>query len=325
MDSRPWRGFRADPRLADYAFATFFALAALAVLLSAGTGGTTGWTTLLPWPTPALGLLAAGVLLASSRVRRRVLGPLARRLPRALRHIRSWYPVFLVPLLYPLVPLLHRGVHGGRTFDDRLMRWEEALFGGQPARLWAEAAPWLPLSELLHASYLAYYVLVALPPMLLHMKGRTRPFEVAVGAFALVSVIHLTVFVFFPVLGPRYLFGPPVPEVLGQGPLYRFTHGLLEWGSSPGAAFPSAHVAVAVSQAVIAARWLPRWAPWIAVVTVLLSISTVYGGFHYLLDALVGGAVGGGVTVAAIRWADAVRGVGSAPSPSPRSPTGSSV
>jgi membrane-associated phospholipid phosphatase len=323
MDSRPWRGFRADPRVADYAFAAFFALGAGAVLFR-GTPGEIPQAPLVPRWTLAVGLWAAGTLLASSRLRGQVLGPLRRRFPRAGRHVRSWYPVFLVPLLYPLVPLLHRTVHGGRTFDHRVMAWEEALFGGQPARAWAEGAPWLPLSELLHASYLAYYALVALPPVLLHMRGQTRAFEAAVGTFALVSVIHFTVFVFFPVLGPRYLFGPPAQEALGSGPLYRFTHELLEWGSSPGAAFPSAHVGVAVSQAIIAARWLPRWAPWITLVTVLLSISTVYGGFHYLVDAVVGAAVGGTVAAAVVHRAGTPAGASSAPS-APAGSTGPAV
>ena len=67
---------------------------------------------------------------------------------------------------------------------------------------------------------------------------------------------------------------------------------MLEAGSSRGAAFPSGHVAIATVQASVCARFLPRLFPAVAVVAALLAVATVYGGFHYLLDALSGLALG---------------------------------
>ena len=71
------------------------------------------------------------------------------------------------------------------------------------------------------------------------------------------------------------------------------THRLLAEGSAWGTAFPSSHVAVALVAA---------WCAWCFVrplgfvllpAAVLLALGTVYGQFHYAVDAVAGAALAG--------------------------------
>lgn len=241
------------------------------------------------WPLLA-GLHAVGIaLILRPSLVRAATEPAARRWPRLLLLLRAGYPLALIPLLYAELALLNRSVHGGRYFDALVISWEAALFGGQPSQTFAEAAPWLLLSEALHAGYLSYYLIIYGPPLLLFAARRYRDFEYVLFLLMLTFFVHYLFFIYFPVQGPRYLF--PTPGT-GEGPLLRLTHAILEGGSSRGAAFPSSHVAVAVVQTVLAARLLPRLFPVLALATVALALGTVYGGFHYAVDAVAGLALG---------------------------------
>jgi membrane-associated phospholipid phosphatase len=109
-------------------------------------------------------------------------------------------------------------------------------------------------------------------------------------------------YAFFPVDGPRYLVGPAAAP---DGPIRSFVLQLLDRGSSRGTAFPSSHVAASVVSALCALRFQRGVGVVVAVVTTALTVATVYGGFHYAVDALVGVMLGG------LSWS-ASRAIGSA-------------
>ena len=82
----------------------------------------------------------------------------------------DWAPLLLAPLLYWELPRLMEGLPGPVVYHDpAIVAAERALFGMQPAYDWAGAMPWRPLSELLHACYLSYYLLIYAPPLLLSL------------------------------------------------------------------------------------------------------------------------------------------------------------
>lgn len=253
------------------------------------------------WPVLLAVHAALAALLSLPPLRAWVLGRLRERWHRAACVVQAWYPFFLVPLLYAEIPHLSRALHGGHYFDAVVMGWDQAWFGGQPSRSWAAAAPWLPLSELLHGAYLSYYLLIFLPPLALYLRGRVREFHAATFFFVLASTLHYLAFVYFPVQGPRYLWPAPDAGGIEKGPLYQLTHVVLQWGSSQGTAFPSGHVEVSVVQTLVCSWLLPGWRLWVGGLTLLLTLGTVYGGFHYGVDA-VAGAVLGVVVAFAGRW-----------------------
>lgn len=244
--------------------------------------------------------LAAAAFLAGPRAVDARLHRLGDTTRRRLRTALDWIPLLIVPALYTELAGLNRAVHGGTYFDDMIIRWEQALFGGMPSTDWATAAPHLWLSELLHAAYLSYYFIIFVPPLVLFLRGTTEQFRRAIFTLMLAFFAHYVFFIYFPVQGPRYLFPPPGGELAG-GYFYQLTHRALEAGSSQGAAFPSSHVGVSVAQTLIVWRYLPRLMPLTALLTLGLALGAIYGGFHYATDAIAGAVLGVFVVAAAPR------------------------
>lgn len=243
------------------------------------------------WPVLAVLHIAAAAIGFGVAPVARAWDAFALRWPRAARFAGDWYALILIPALYREVGVLNRSMHGGQYFDATILGWEGAVFGGQPSQAWADAVPNLFLSEILHAAYLSYYLIIYIPPMILYARRHRAAFRRVVFAIMLTFFVHYLVFIAFPVQGPRYLFAAP-DGVVADGVFYQLAHIILETGSSRGAAFPSSHVGVALAQALLARRYLPGFALPIGVLAVGLALGAVYGGFHYAIDAVVGAAVG---------------------------------
>lgn len=249
-----------------------------------------GFALLGPHRPPSWPLLAAAHL---------VLAALAFASPHAassqrgslVRWLGDFYPLLLMPLLYAELPLLNQALFGGGYFDDLVIGWELAVFGGAPAREFAAAAPWPWLSEPLHAAYVSYYPIIYAPPLLIAWRSGHEAAREAVFTLSLVFFAHYLFFVYFPVEGPRYRFAAP-GGAIADWPAYRLAHALLEAGSSRGAAFPSSHVAVSVAATVVCWRRVRALTPVIALLTIGLAVGAVYGGFHYAIDAVAGAVLG---------------------------------
>jgi membrane-associated phospholipid phosphatase len=228
------------------------------------------------WPLPLFG---------------RMVGALGEYARHRVRSVLDWTPLLLIPLLYTELAVLNRSVHGGRYFDDLIIAVEQKLLGGMPSDAWADAAPFLWLSEPLHAAYLSYYIIIFTPPLILFVRKRTEDFRRCVFTVMLAFFAHYVFFIFFPVQGPRYLYAPPGGH-LATGYFYGVAHKLLEAGSAQGSAFPSSHVGVSVAQSLITLRLLPRFGIVAAILTAGLAFGAIYGGFHYATDALAGALLG---------------------------------
>lgn len=198
--------------------------------------------------------------------------------------IRSWTPLAAGPFLYIELRWLISGA-GFPHRDQLVSNWEFLLFPSAPTRSLALMFPFRGLSELLHAAYLSYYLLVYVPPSLLWFRGRQRQFGFTVLPLTIVYAACFVTFIFFPVDGPRFLYGPaPAPD----GPVRRFVIALLASGSSRGTAFPSSHVAASVVSAVCALRFQRPVGVAVTILTAAISIGAVYGGYHYGVDVVAG-------------------------------------
>jgi len=108
-----------------------------------------------------------------------------------------------------------------------------------------------------------------------------------------------------PIIGPRVFFheigGYVLPDPLQQlaptdvypesvtvGPFFQIMAFIYRTFESPGAAFPSSHVAVALSTVFFSFRYLPRIRFLHLTVATLLCLSTVYCRYHYVVDVLAG-------------------------------------
>lgn len=202
--------------------------------------------------------------------------------------VRAWLPLAIGPWLY--LELRWAIVGAGRPhFDTLVVGWEHALFRGDPSTTMALRLPGLALSELLHLCYVSYYAIVLVPPLLLAARGRRDGFARTMLSLAVVYATCFTIYLLFPVDGPRFIVGPAAAP---DGPVRRTVLHLLATGSSRGTAFPSSHVAASVVATLAAYVTQRRVGIVLAVLTAGLTVGTVYGGFHYAVDALAGLAVG---------------------------------
>jgi len=216
--------------------------------------------------------------------------------------LRGLYPLLLFPLCYRESQHLNQLFIAG-YLDPVVIRWEAALFGCQPSLEMMTAMPWWPLSELLHAAYFAFYVMVAGLALYLwfHDREQQRHF---LAVMTMVFCGCYLSFIFLPIAGPRLFLGPvegyALPDSLmppasviesaaiATGWMRRWIGVLYEHGEGVGGAFPSSHVAVAVCTVLFSFRYVRRIRYVHLLVFVLLCIATVYGRYHYAVDVLAG-------------------------------------
>lgn len=200
----------------------------------------------------------------------------------------DWLTLTIGPLMYVELRWMIAGA-GMPHHDATIVSWERAFFPSNPSATLATRWHVPLLSELLHFAYASYYLIVYLPPIALYVTGRREAFVKTVLALTIVYGACFITYALFPVDGPRYLVGPAAAP---DGPVRRFVLALLERGSSRGTAFPSSHVAASLVSALCALRYQRQVGLVVAPFVVALVIATVYGGYHYAVDALVGVILG---------------------------------
>lgn len=270
-------GIVAGARPADLLFLSYVALTGL---LLAGFGWKLGPVFWLGLTAVHGGLVGVGLWFA----RRPIRGV------SAAGFVRDAYPFLFIPYLYWELRYCARLFSNGFR-DPVILRLEEALFGGQLAMTFSQALPILWLSELMHFFYATYWILLPMALAALYLRGRLAGFRELVFVELVLFFGCYLVYIFFPVAGPFYGF-PRIGGELAQGPFYQLVHAILADGGSQGAAFPSSHVAVAVGVAWVTWRHDRRVFAFLAPLVVGLTVGTVYGRFHYGVDALSGVLVG---------------------------------
>ena len=203
-----------------------------------------------------------------------------------LQFVRDWYALGTILIFYwgvkPLTQMVFQG-----TFDDWIVRWENRLFNGQPSTYLSARFPSVALSEYLHLCYLSYYFIPVSLPAMLYFRGKGEAFFETLFAELFTFNICLIWYIFMPVAGPRY-FEEKIKEPLSNAPLCKLTHTILSRASTKGTAFPSSHSAVAIVVLLCAARYdLVSFVILFPFCTGLV-VGTVYGRFHYALDAVAG-------------------------------------
>lgn len=216
---------------------------------------------------------------------------------------RHFYPLVLYTGLFRETGALNR-MFFHDYMDPAVIRWEQALFGGQPSMLFMDKLPHLWLSELFYFSYFSYYIMIVGVGLALFIRNRAQFFHF-VSVISFVFYVCYTLYIFIPVVGPRLFmreiegYGLPeavwalasvhsFPEAVQHGPFFKIMAVIYEIFEAPGAAFPSSHVAISLSTVYFSFRYLPRVRYLHLVMAILLCTSTVYCRYHYLVDVFAG-------------------------------------
>lgn len=198
------------------------------------------------------------------------------------------------------------------NLDYLFASWEQAVFGCQPALLFAQKIPWGWFSELMCLGYVSYFPLMLLV-YLYYFFYRYKEFDmtsfIIFGSF----FSYYVVFVLLPVTGPQFYYLAAGTENIAAGVFpnlgdwflthsermaapgwadgfwYHMLDVTHDAGERPTAAFPSSHVGVTTVLMLLALRTRSRK----LVLTmlpfyVLMCFSTVYILAHYAIDAIAG-------------------------------------
>jgi membrane-associated phospholipid phosphatase len=216
---------------------------------------------------------------------------------RPVRVLRDLYPLLWLSVFWPELDLLHQ-IRIPPAFDTQIAALDLALFGVQGAHInlaWMPRMPYVWFSEAMHVAYGGYYLLIALPALAFVVQRRTAALRDLVFRLMLTYLVCFVVYSLYPVFGPAQTL-PRYEGALTHGFFYGLVSAAVSLGDSPGCAFPSSHVAGAVTIAFAAWRWCPRWVGallWAEALGVLLS--TVYTQNHYPVDAVAGLVLGLGL------------------------------
>jgi membrane-associated phospholipid phosphatase len=199
----------------------------------------------------------------------------------------------LLPLLLTFVAFremeLFRPAHFSHYYEGIWVRWDHVVLSPWHGRAFIESfGPILP--EFLEACYLVVYGAGLFGVIILYFRRRGRDIDRFLLFYVSGTLLAYAFFPFFPSEPPRLLF----PQA---DPPHYFTTArslnlwLLQVGTIHSSVFPSAHVSSAFSAAWGLFYVLSRQKrlPWIFTFYALsVAVATVYGRYHYLVDAVAG-------------------------------------
>lgn len=179
-----------------------------------------------------------------------------------------------------------------RWMDDDVCDFEQYVFGVQPT-LWLEDYISKPLTEWLMFSYVIYIPLYPVLCGIIYYKRGKLAMEDYFFTLGLTNVLCDLGFIIYPVASPMYhikeLYTVPLDGYIFTS-LGEFVRSHLHFA---GGSIPSPHAAAATIMWVMAYRY-HRFSFWILAPIVLsLYVSTFYGRYHYVTDAVVGILVAG--------------------------------
>lgn len=200
--------------------------------------------------------------------------------------IRNLAPLgFFLPL-YAQTESLNHIVFPG-FLDPVFIRIEEALFGFQPAVVFAQRFPQNWFSEYMHFAYASYYGLFPGLGVFLYLRREKPAFLDYMFSLCATMYVCLLMYILLPVRGAISfgLNGPPASASLPFTAVMAWIYRHLE---VDGAAFPSSHVAIAALVLYYTVRYA-RSAAWVVGPLVIsLITATVYCRYHYAIDVLAG-------------------------------------
>jgi membrane-associated phospholipid phosphatase len=177
--------------------------------------------------------------------------------------------------------------------EHRWIVWDRLVLDHWHAR---SAIEWFgaAIPSVLEAAYLSVYVIAPLAIGVLYLFRRRELADRFWLAFLVGLMLSYVQFPFWPSEPPRTVFaGMDLPNYFT--PLRKLNLFLVGNYGIHSSVFPSAHVSGAMAGSLMLRRAMPehRWAGTVMLsVAVLIAVATVYGRYHYLVDALAGAAIG---------------------------------
>ena len=214
--------------------------------------------------------------------------------PRSV--VRDWAPLALVPVAYWQMDFIRRP-DAAAGFARRWLPVDEWFFRHAHPESWGAAG-----SVLLETAYALTYAIPLAAVAILYVLGRRDRVDRFHRIFFAGTLIAYALLPFFPSASPRLVYAagwqPPMNV------MRHFNIWLLDRADIHSSVFPSGHVAAAFSAAFGLFAALPerkRIGGAMLVLALLIAAATVYGRYHYAVDAV------GSMAITVIAWRFSVR------------------
>jgi membrane-associated phospholipid phosphatase len=266
----------ANTRPVDRLFIGYNALVAVGWLVAAARGGL-GSAAVVPITWAGAHLAALAVPFGARRLR--MYGDRG-----AL--VAGLYPLAALPWFWgelgTLLPLVH-----GHANDAAVQRWDLALLGAHVHATWMARSHAQWLVSTMYTSYLSFYVLLAVMPLMLLSTQRVAALDDYVYRIMLTYCACGMIYMLFPVIGPTPIY--PAGTPIAQSGFVRLLRVIDSAGDSLGTSFPSSHAAVGVTIVIGAWRWFrPAIAGLLAADAAYMTLAAVYTQNHYAIDVIAG-------------------------------------
>jgi membrane-associated phospholipid phosphatase len=203
--------------------------------------------------------------------------------------LRHWFVLAYLPLCYKEVPFIVIALQLPAA-DTKLAGWDKAMWHIDPV-FWVSSFQNPGLVELLQVVYTLFIPGVLALGILLWLRRPRAEFRYGTFLIAATFLISYLGYLVLPARGPRFM------PYAGQYPLHglwtftAFQHLLDHMEGAQYDCFPSGHVAVVLVGCYLARR-ISRPTFWIfSLFAALITISTVYLRYHYVIDVIVGMAL----------------------------------
>jgi len=200
--------------------------------------------------------------------------------------VRDWYVLLLFLYFFEATSAVNKIVFAD-FLDPFFQKIDYAFFGYQPGSEWEGMLGGYLINEILHFAYFCYY-LMGVFYLAVYIKSQEL-FRRYAFILSFVFFICYLIFNLLPVVGGRFLPGMmEATQTYQHGP---FTHIMAYiYNNTPhlGGAFPSSHVAIAVTVNISAFKYNKITGWLILPIVFLLTISTVYCHYHYFIDTIFG-------------------------------------
>lgn len=177
--------------------------------------------------------------------------------------------------------------------NSHIANFEAALFGISPAVWLRQHIPSWSL-EFLEFGYFSFYLMYPIVGLILWARrkhpGYSLAFRRMTDALAVGFLICYATYILWPTQSPLHAMG--LSGYSGHGPFHWMVGVIQGSARVHGNAFPSGHIMLAFAILVFVWRYLPRAAPWLLLLDLLMCLGAVYDGYHYASDALAGALIG---------------------------------
>jgi membrane-associated phospholipid phosphatase len=204
-----------------------------------------------------------------------------------LDRVRDWYPVPLILLAFREMGWMALP-HTSRAFEDYWVLWDRRLLYDWGLKTAIESlGPLLP--NLLELAYLLVYVMPIVTVAVFYMYDARERLDDAYSILLFGTLTAYAMYPFFPSEPPRSVF--PLADLPMQSALRRLNLFFVGNYGIHTSVFPSGHSAAAFSAAFAVMKLVPepRWlGRAFLALAVLIGIATVYGRYHFAVDAVAG-------------------------------------